>query len=117
MKRKELLMKNIARERIVLLFNMAFEKTRKHDFELAKRYVEIALRIAGKAKVKIPLKYKRGYCRKCFIPLIPGLTLRVRVHSEGKGSRVVYRCLLCGWTRRFMIKTSRRKLRKESLEK
>ncbi|MEM0003771.1 MAG: ribonuclease P protein component 4 [Desulfurococcaceae archaeon] len=113
MKKRETLMRNIAHERIILLLNMAFERARKGDFDLARRYVEIALRIAGKAKIKIPVKYKRNYCRKCLIPLIPGLTLRIRIHSEGKGSRVVYRCLLCGWTRRFMIKTSRKKSRRE----
>jgi RNase P subunit RPR2 len=51
-------MRNIAHERVILLFNMAFERARKGDFDLARRYVEIALRIAGKAKIKIPVKYK-----------------------------------------------------------
>lgn len=113
MSNREKLLKNIARERIEILFKQAFDRLHRGDVELARRYVEIAIRIAGKARVKIPRKYKRSYCRKCYVPLIPGLTLSVRIKSEGRGSRVVYRCLLCGWTRRFMIKTSKKKSKRE----
>jgi len=109
---RERLMKSIARKRVEILFNLAFEKARAGDFDLARRYIEIALRIASKARIKIPRKYKRSYCRKCFAPLIPSLTLSVRIKSEGRGSRVVYRCLLCGWVRRYMVKASKRGLRR-----
>lgn len=104
----------IARERVLRLFNMAYGKVREGDVELARRYVEIALKIASKAQLKLPIKLKRSYCRNCYVPLIPGLTLSVRIRSEGRGSRVVYRCILCGWTRRFMIKASRKKSRNVS---
>lgn len=107
--RKSLLMKDIARQRARILFKLAVEKARSGDYELARRYVYIAFRIAQKARLKFSRIYKRKYCRKCFIPLIPGVTLSIRIKSEGRGSRVVYRCLLCGWTRRFMIKTRRRR--------
>jgi ribonuclease P protein subunit RPR2 len=110
--RKKLL-ERIARERIEILFNLAYDRARRGDLQLARRYVEIATKITRKAQIKLPRKYKRSYCRRCFAPLIPGLTLRVRIKSEGKGSRVVYRCLLCGWTRRFMIKTSKKASKSE----
>lgn len=100
-------LKAIARERISLLLELAFSMVKRGEVTLARRYVEIALRIASKTRLKLPRSIKRSYCRKCFVPLIPGITLSVRLKSEGRGSRIVYRCLLCGWTRRFMIKASR----------
>lgn len=100
-------LKAIARERVSLLLEMAFSMVKRNEIALARRYVEIALRIASKTRLKLPRSIKRSYCRRCFVPLIPGITLTVRLKSEGRGSRIVYRCLLCGWTRRFMIKTSR----------
>jgi len=101
-------LRDLARQRISRLFNMAVERVRVGDFDLARRYIEIMLKLASKAGVKLPRRLKRSYCRKCFVPLIPGITLSVRIRSEGKGSRIVYKCLLCGWIRRFLIKTSKR---------
>ncbi|MEM4717182.1 MAG: ribonuclease P [Desulfurococcaceae archaeon] len=108
MNNRRVLLRDIARERINILFSMAIEKTRNGDFELARRYVEIAIRVASKAGVKLPKKYKRSYCRKCYVPLIPGYTLTIRVKNVGKHTRVTYRCLKCGWVRRFVVKKSKR---------
>ncbi|MEM0247008.1 MAG: ribonuclease P protein component 4 [Desulfurococcaceae archaeon] len=111
------MLKTIARERVSLLLDMAFRRVREGDIDLARKYVEIALRVASKARLRLPRTLKRSYCRNCFVPLIPGLTLSVRIKSSGKESRVVYRCLLCGWIRRFVVKGSRRRLRRGLLEK
>ncbi len=105
------LLRDLARQRIRILFNMAIERARAGDFDLARRYVEIMLKLASKAGVKLLRRLKRSYCRKCYAPLIPGITLSVRIRSEGKGSRVVYKCLLCGWIRRLLIKTSKKRSR------
>lgn len=102
-------LRDLALQRSYLLYNMALERVRKGDYELARRYIEIMLKITSKANLKLPRRIKRNICRRCYIPLIPGLTLSVRIKSEGKGSRVVYKCLLCGWIRRFLIKTSKRR--------
>lgn len=103
------LLRDIARERINILFGMATEKTRNGDFELARRYIEIAIKIASKAGIKLPKKYKRSYCRKCYVPLVPGYTLTIRVRNAGKHTRITYRCHICGWIRRFVVKKSKRK--------
>ncbi|ADV65424.1 ribonuclease P protein component 4 [Desulfurococcus mucosus] len=105
--------REVARERMMLLYKYSLEEARRGDLGLARRYIEIMLRIAGKAGVRPPKYIRRGYCRRCHTPLIPGLTLSVRIRGRGKGSRVVYRCLECGWTRRFMIKASGRGSRRE----
>jgi len=103
------LIRDIARQRIRRLFNMAIERAEIGDFELARRYIEIVLKLSSKAQLKLPRRLKRSYCRRCHVPLIPGITLSVRIRSEGRGSRVVYKCLLCGWVRRFPIKISKKK--------
>ncbi len=118
-KNKLRLMKDIARQRIALLYRLALTETRWGRYWLARRYIELIIRIAHKARIRPPRYIRRGYCRKCHIPLIPGLTSRVRIRSEGhRGSRVVVTCLMCGWKRRYMIKTRSRALsRKGDVEK
>ncbi len=104
------LIRDIAKQRIMILFRLGEEEVRKGRIELAKRYGEIIYRIAAKANIKIPKPIKRRICRKCKVILIPGLSMRVRIQSEGsKGSRVVITCLHCGWIRRYYIKVKREK--------
>lgn len=107
------MLKDIAVQRVRLLFKLAKSRARSGDFDLARRYIEIALKISRKSRTRLSRNYKRGYCRKCLVPLIPGITLSIRIKSEGRGSRVVYRCLLCGWIRRYMIKASKRRSSQE----
>lgn len=110
-RRRIALLRDIARQRVQWLFYLATIRAKRGDIDLARRYIEIMLRVASKAKLKLPRRLKRSYCRRCYAPLIPGITLSVRIRSEGKGSRVVYKCLLCGWIRRFPVKTSGRESR------
>lgn len=104
-KSKLIVLREIARERIILLYKLAVERARKGDHVLARRYVEIMLKISAKARVKPPRYIRRGYCRSCKIPLIPGVTSRVRVRSKGSVTRVVVSCLACGWMRRYVVET------------
>ncbi|MEM4020417.1 MAG: ribonuclease P [Desulfurococcaceae archaeon] len=116
-KRSGDMISEIAKERILILYKMSIDRVKKGEKDLARRYIKILLKIAGKAHIRPPKYIRRGYCRKCLIPLIPGLTASVRIKSEGKGSRVIYRCLECGWIRRYMIKTSKTRLLRELREK
>ena len=109
--------KDLALQRIVYLYRLALNRAREGDYDLARRYVELIIRLSHKARVKPPKYIRRGYCRRCKTPLIPGVTARYRIQSEGRGSRVVVTCLLCGWRRRYMIKARRgRKLREKELK-
>ncbi|RLG84600.1 MAG: ribonuclease P [Thermoprotei archaeon] len=92
---------------MVHLYKQALSRLRKGEKDLARRYIEIIIDISRRTRVKPPRYIKRGFCKKCHIPLIPGLTARVRIQSEGKGSRVVVTCLECGWIKRYMIKARR----------
>lgn len=86
--------KDIATERIVILFQQAEEQFSKNK-SLAHRYVELARAIAMKTKVKIPRELRRRFCRHCYAYLRPGVNARVRMRK----GKVVISCLEC---KRFM---------------
>lgn len=96
LKREKKLEREIAERRIRKLLELA-EKTKLENYELAKRYVELARKIAMKYRVKIP-KELRTFCRKCHYPYRHD-RVRVRVRKR----RVIVTCLNCGYVRRFPI--------------
>lgn len=91
----------IARERVVFLIKRA-EKWKTRDYELARRYIELAKRIAMRYRVRIPRELKVFYCKKCLYPYRAG-KFRVRVRK----SRVIFTCLNCGFERRIPIRPKR----------
>ncbi len=101
--------KDLARQRIRWLFKLAYNETKKGNYERSRRYTKLIIRIAEKGGIKVPRRIKRSICKNCGIVLIPGLTARVRVRSEGsRGSHVTVTCLVCGWMKRYYIKVSKR---------
>ncbi|ASJ00464.1 ribonuclease P protein component 4 [Thermococcus gorgonarius] len=91
--------KKIAAERVDVLFTLA-ERVFPYDRDLAKRYVEIALAVQQKAKIRLPRKWKRRYCKKCHSFLVPGVNARVRLRSKPY-PHVVIKCLECGNIMRY----------------
>lgn len=90
--------KKIAIRRINTLYKKALEVIDENK-ELAKRYIQILEKI--KVKYRIHDKNLRNkYCKKCKIPWIYGKTLSIRVRK----GRIIYRCLECGFVKRFIIK-------------
>ena len=97
--------RDLARQRIRWLFKLAYDETRKGNYGRARRYAELIIRVAEKGKTRVPRSIKRSICKNCRVILIPGLTARVRIRSEGsKGSHVTVTCTLCGWMKRYYIK-------------
>ena len=99
--RRKNIIKDLAIQRAKILYSLAVTEVRGGNYERARRYVDIALRIIEKANVRKPLFLRRGACKHCHIPLIPGLTCRVRIRSNRKYIIVTKTCLLCGWVRRI----------------
>jgi ribonuclease P protein subunit RPR2 len=97
LKREKKLEKKIALERIEILLNRA-QKIKFEDYELARRYVELARRIATKYRLRIP-KEMRQFCKKCGYPYRHD-RIRVRVAK----SRIIITCLNCGFVRRIPIR-------------
>ncbi len=59
--------------------------------ELSDRYVEMARRIAQKARAGMPPAFRKRFCRHCGCYWMPGKTVRVRLQNQ----KVVYCCLKC----------------------
>ena len=97
--------KEIAIQRIHKLFNLAMEAIHT-DPDLAQRYVEIARKIAMRARVRMPREYRRLICRHCKRFILPGVNSRVRIQQR-REPHVVITCLLCGGHMRFPLRGER----------
>ncbi|HIQ32457.1 MAG TPA: ribonuclease P protein component 4 [Methanothermococcus okinawensis] len=95
-KRKTKKIKEIALERIEILMNLAEEAYRKGQLERMRRYIELSRRIAMKARVPFPKKWKRRICKKCLTVLIYGVNCTVRTVSDKSCPHVAIKCLNCG---------------------
>lgn len=106
--------RKIALERINILFTLA-ERVFPYDRELANRYVEIALAVQQKAKVRMPRKWKRRYCKRCHSFLVPGVNAQVRLRQK-RMPHVVIKCLECGHIMRYPYLREQKEKRKKRLE-
>ena len=86
-------------ERIARLMEFA-ERHASERPELARDAVLLAMRIARKARVRIPYRYRRLFCRKCGTPFLTSGSLRVRVRAR-RSTHVVITCLRCGYVKRI----------------
>ena len=90
--------RQIAMERIIYLIERA-QKFKNVDYELARRYIELARNISMKYRIRIPKKYKLLFCKKCLYPYRSD-RFRVRIHK----SSVIITCLNCSNVRRFQLR-------------
>jgi ribonuclease P protein subunit RPR2 len=93
--------RQIALERIDILLTQA-DKIYSQEPVLAQRYGDLARKIAMKARIRMPEKWRMRFCHQCKKYLYPGITARTRIKSQ-KPSRVIYYCELCGKKARIKI--------------
>ena len=86
--------KNIAKERIEILFSEAKKQALKNRLNLSNRYVLIARKLSSKFKVQIPRELRRKFCHKCYHYLYPGINCILRTNKRTQS--VEYECLDCG---------------------
>lgn len=87
--KKKNIIKQIALERIDILFEMI----KKKEYNLyKKRYIELIFEISMRYRVHIPLIYKRSICKKCKTYLLYGTNSRVRIKNKCK----IITCFNCG---------------------
>lgn len=84
--------RQIARERIVTLRDLAATMALAGDFGHADRYVQLARRLGMRYNVRLPRDLRARICRECDRYLLPGVTCSVRVHR----GRIRTTCTYCG---------------------
>ncbi len=80
----------IALERIYRLFELAEKEIEKNP-ERSKRYVEIALELQKKHRIRWPTELKTKFCKKCKT-IFSGKNFE----KTKKGTIIVIKCLECG---------------------
>jgi ribonuclease P protein subunit RPR2 len=93
--------KRLARARIEILWEQASEIART-DREGARRRMQIAARVAQRARIKVPRDVKRRVCRQCGIVLIPGESCLVRMRNN-RAKHLTVTCTACGNITRYYI--------------
>ncbi|MBU0498198.1 MAG: ribonuclease P [Candidatus Thermoplasmatota archaeon] len=83
--------KEIAAKRITMLLQQAEQMAMTGRFTYANRYVELARKISMRYLVPIPPEFKQHICSHCYHYLLPGRTVRTRIH---RGQLISY-CLHC----------------------
>ncbi len=89
-------LKDLAIQRALLLYELAVQSTKEGRYVLARKYIDLGLKLVRKTNARKPLVYRRWVCKRCLIPLIPGLTATVRIRGNRKQVIIVKKCLLCG---------------------
>jgi len=84
--------KRTAEERIETLFEQSSLRP-----TFARRYVGLARKLATRYKVKIPLKWRRRFCKNCNAWLVPGKNAQVR----SRPGKMVITCSDCGTVKRI----------------
>ncbi len=82
--RKDL--RKLGDERVGILVQLSREAVKEGNDDRARRYVELARAICGKAQTEMPRDFR--YCKKCLLPLVPGINCKVRL----TGSKIVSEC-------------------------
>jgi ribonuclease P protein subunit RPR2 len=98
--RNKKIQKNIAKNRILNLFNLAEQKALSGNFNLANRYVQVARKISMRHLVTIPNEFKRRFCKHCYQYLLPDNNCRIRLHR----GRLIIHCHNCKKFSRIPLK-------------
>ena len=97
--------RDIGYQAALKLLKMAYKEEAEGLSDLSRRHAELALTLLRRVRVRLPSRWRRRVCRRCYTMLIPGVTCRVRIRAQGsRGSHVTMTCLRCGWRRRYYIK-------------
>jgi RNase P subunit RPR2 len=85
--------RDVALERVRILFAQALELARDGDVGSASKRVRAAMNICTRCNVRVPREYKPLFCRKC-MTIHTSETMRCRLNPLAR--RIERRCLTCG---------------------
>ncbi|MCE4602868.1 MAG: hypothetical protein F7B18_06780 [Desulfurococcales archaeon] len=94
-------LRDLVRQSMARLYRIAQQEARRGRLDRASRIGWEIWRLHVETRVRMPRWMKRGLCRRCKAPLIPGVTARVRTRSQGCLAYKTVTCLHCGWIHRY----------------
>ncbi len=89
------------------LYIEAIRFAKQGDIELARELVSDADEIRRILRLRKPMFLRRGVCKHCGVPLIPGVTASYRLRRDGSITRLVVTCTVCGFKHRYIVKRRR----------
>lgn len=92
--------REIAKERVTRLLEMAEKRGLSGDLKYASRYASLARRISMRYNVRMPRRFKLLFCKDCESYLQPSVNSKVRL----TGGRITRVCTSCGGRYRVPIK-------------
>ena len=95
--------KDIAHTRMDILMSLSRDEASRGNMDRARRYVSLARRIGMKTRTKMPGDIR--YCKRCGVPLVPGVTCNVRLRNH----KLNMNCAECGNVRRIPYITEQRR--------
>ncbi|HWQ17086.1 MAG TPA: ribonuclease P Rpr2/Rpp21/SNM1 subunit [Sulfolobales archaeon] len=98
------ILRDLVIQRIHILRDLSHEAIRRGDVELALVASNMIFRLSMRNSVRLPKEIKRGFCKRCKAPLIPGLTAMVRLRRKGSRKLRIVTCLLCWNIHRLELK-------------
>ena len=98
---------DIALQAMRLLYVEAVKAVRAGEFDRARRLVQQADEIRRVMRIRKPRFLRRGVCKNCGLPLVPGVTARYRLVADGSTTRLVVTCLACGYIHRYLLAVGR----------
>ena len=103
---------DIAVQAIRILYLAAVDAARRGELDLARRLVSQADEVRRVMRLRKPVFLRRGVCRNCGVPLVPGVTARYRLVSDGSTTRLAVTCLACGYIHRYVLAVGRGRRRR-----
>ena len=101
------LARRLAVSAVERLYSLAVEAARRGELELARELVARADEVRRTFKLRKPLFLRRGVCRNCGVPLVAGVTASYRLRRDGRVTRLVVTCLVCGYKHRYILRVRR----------
>ena len=83
--------KNEVKNKILEFFNEIKSKSAEEIKDIKKLAMSFNVRLGG---------LRKSFCKRCYSPLIPGVTAEVRIKNKIKTSK----CRICGYTNRWKLK-------------
>lgn len=92
-------MKKIIIETLNHLYKIAYAQK---NIEFHTKLIKKMVNLSQKYLIKIPIKIKRSYCKKCYTFCIPTVYCKTEIKIENKKTMCVITCR-CGYIKRYTL--------------